>query len=261
MSNAPLRTLAEIEADLSAPIPDEYLGTKTKGGRTFTIFTWMVAQGFLNKYAPGWHGHATLTYSGERVGCVYQLCIPTSDYGLVCRAASGDDQEDDDEVPEFETTDERKKWESEQRQRQFGTPTTRAEGQAFKRAAARFGLGMYLRSRSVPTGNTARSSSNGSQATAHQPFIETPEMANTLIERLKVHFNAIKLSNEERRQVFQAVTGKSLDELKENVTALRIATERIEAIASRQDAIDLVDTSILRRPAPAEPTLLRRRNA
>jgi hypothetical protein len=130
------RTLAEVIADLSRKIPARFLKTKTKGGQQLTIFTWITTQRFLDWYAPGWQGHATLTYSGERVGCVYELCIPTSDAGLVCRAASGDDEEDDEDMDA-----------QEQRARQFGTPTTRAEGQAFKRAAARFGFGLYLRDR------------------------------------------------------------------------------------------------------------------
>ncbi len=144
------RTLAEIIADLSQPIPQEYLREKKKGGATLTIFEWMTAQRFLDWHAPGWHGHATLTYSNERVGCVYEVCIPTSDAGLVCRSASGDDSEDDDETPLFANMEERKKWEAEQRQRNYGSPTTRAEGQAFKRAATRFGFGLYLRNKGKP---------------------------------------------------------------------------------------------------------------
>lgn len=129
-----MHTLAEIIRVLSRPIPPELLTTKRKGGQEITIFTWMTCQRVLDKYAPGWQGHATLTYSGERVGCVYELCIPTSDAGMVCRAATGDDSEDDDDDSE-----------AEKRARQYGSPTTRAEGQAFKRAAARFGFGLYLR--------------------------------------------------------------------------------------------------------------------
>lgn len=128
------RTLHDVITDLSRPIPDRLLKTKKKGGREITIFTWLTAQRFLDLMAPGWSGRATLTYSGERVGCVYEICIPTSDAGLVCRAASGDDSEDDDDMTEAEV-----------KARQYGSPSTRAEGQAFKRACARFGFGMYLR--------------------------------------------------------------------------------------------------------------------
>lgn len=139
------RPLAEILADLSKEIPARLLQVKMKGGAELTFFTWITAQRFLDLYAPGWLGDATLTYSGERVGCVYRLCIPTSDAGLVCRAATGDDTEDDDEKPEFQNQVEEKAWVQQQRGRKFGSPTTRAEGQAFKRAAARFGFGLYLR--------------------------------------------------------------------------------------------------------------------
>lgn len=139
------RSLAEIEADLHREIPTRFLSDKTKGGRTFTVFSWITAQRFLNYFAPGWHGRAALTYSNERVGCVYELCIPTSDAGLVCRGATGDDSEDDDPDDIPADPDQRKKWQQDQKGRNFGSPTTRAEGQAFKRAAARFGFGIYLR--------------------------------------------------------------------------------------------------------------------
>lgn len=139
------QTLDEIIAALSKEIPARFLQVKRKGGQDLVFFTWVTAQRFLDLYAPGWHGKATLTYSEGRVGCVYEISIPTSDGGLVPRAATGDDTEDDDDMPEFQTDDERKRWVQEQRQRNYGSPTTRAEGQAFKRAAGRFGFGLYLR--------------------------------------------------------------------------------------------------------------------
>lgn len=125
------QTLACIIAALSAEIPPRFLATKKKGGQEITIFTWMTVQRFLDLLAPGWHGHATATLSGERVVCVYELCIPTEDAGLVCRAATGDEDEEEDD----------KGW---------GSAMTRAEGQAFKRAAARFGFGLYLRDKKRP---------------------------------------------------------------------------------------------------------------
>jgi hypothetical protein len=140
-----LRTLDEIIADLSKPIPPQFLTEKTKGGTKLTVFTWVIAQRFLDLYAPGWQNFNTPVLSNERVVVDCKLCIPTSDMGLVCRAATGDDSEDEDEVPDFETPEAKKKWEQEQRGRQFGSPVTRAEGQAFKRAATRFGFGLHLR--------------------------------------------------------------------------------------------------------------------
>lgn len=129
-----LRTLAEIVADLSKPIPDRFLAEKVKGGAKLTIYTWMTVQKFLDHFAPGWQNFNKPVLSNERVVVDCKLCIPTSDYGLVCRSATGDDSEDDDDDSP-----------QEQRARQYGSPTTRAEGQAFKRAAARFGFGLYLR--------------------------------------------------------------------------------------------------------------------
>lgn len=162
------RTLAEIEADLSKPIPPEMLSKKKKGGTEITIFTWVTAQRALSYYAPGWQGEPKLTYSGERVGCVFKLCIPTSDCGLVCRGASGDDSEDDDDMSD-----------SERRQREYGSPTTRAEGQAFKRAAARFGFGLYLRDK-APQRSSQSSGPHAEEPRryqkAQQPHSEPPQM-------------------------------------------------------------------------------------
>lgn len=143
------RSLADIEADLAISLPPQYLGEKRKGGQAMTIFTRWLTQQALKYYAPGWYGHEQLTISNERIACTYNLCIPTSDAGLVCRPASGDDSEDDDEMPDF-SDDEAgreaaKKWRSEQGQRAFGSPTTRASGQAFKRAATQFSFQLHLR--------------------------------------------------------------------------------------------------------------------
>jgi hypothetical protein len=148
-----LRTLAEIEADLSRRLPPRLLGTKTKGGRQITYFSVWTAQKLLDLFAHGWQSYNTFSLSGERVVCDTRLCIPTSDYGLVCRSGSGDDSEDEDEPEAFATEAARKAFETEQRQRQYGSPATRAEGQSLKRAAARFGLGVYLRGSTNTNGN------------------------------------------------------------------------------------------------------------
>ncbi len=240
MSQATLRTLDEVISDLSQPIPDEYLSTKKKGGQEITIFSWVTAQRFLDMKAPGWHGDAVLTYSGERVGCVYKLCIPTSDHGLVCRAASGDDQEDDEDETE-----------QERRQRQYGTPTTRAEAQAFKRAAGRFGFGLDLRDK--------KSAGNAAKGTAYsQGLVDTAQEREELLGRLKSHFNKLGLSNEERRQVFEAIAGKPVADV--TTGPLRSATEQVEKLRNRQAAIDLVDRRSSERRAATEPTPLRRNN-
>lgn len=118
------RTLAEIIADLSKPLPDRFLKTKTKGGTQLTFITWRTAQRLLDYYAPGWSGSVThIALSADRVAVSYAISIPTADGGIVTRSATGTEDEDDSG---------------------WGDPVTNAEQQAFKRAAARFGLALYL---------------------------------------------------------------------------------------------------------------------
>jgi len=138
------RTLQQIECDLSRVLPARLVGEKPKGGRRIKFLTWKTVQQLLDLYAPGWQNFNTAVVSNERIVVDCRLCVPTSDQGLVCRSSTGDDSEDEDEMPEFANDKERRDWEAEQGQRQYGSPTTRAEGQAFKRAARRFGLGLYL---------------------------------------------------------------------------------------------------------------------
>jgi hypothetical protein len=124
-----LRTLAEIQADLSRELPARLIQTKpknTKGGGKvqLSFINWRTAQRMLDHYAPGWQGYVTnIALSADRTAVSYQLGIPTSDFGMVWRTATGTDDEDDGG---------------------YGDPVTNAEQQAFKRAAARFGLGLYL---------------------------------------------------------------------------------------------------------------------
>lgn len=131
--SAQLRTLSEIEADLGKRIPDRLIKERKKQNSTIFFIEWETAENVLDHYAPGWEGEPTFTISGERVVCSFRICIPTQDHGLVCRGAGGDDQEDDDDMSD-----------QEKRARNFGSPATRAEAQAFKRAARRFGVGMHL---------------------------------------------------------------------------------------------------------------------
>lgn len=118
------QTLAEIIAALSKPLPDSLLQTKTKGGTQITFMSWRTCQRILDKHAPGWSGKVTqIVCTGDRTAVGYAISIPTSDCGDVMRSATGTEDEEDSG---------------------WGDPVTKAEQQAFKRAAARFGLGLYL---------------------------------------------------------------------------------------------------------------------
>jgi hypothetical protein len=47
------RTIADIITDLSKPIPDRLLKTKTVGGQKIRFIPWYTAVRFLDLYAPG----------------------------------------------------------------------------------------------------------------------------------------------------------------------------------------------------------------
>lgn len=122
-------TIGQIEAALSRPLPKQLLGSKPrknkKTGETIQLpyIPWPVANRILSKYAPGWHGRVTsIQQIGGELVLTYALTIPTAD-GEVTREATGSENLDCGS---------------------YGETAANAESQAFRRAAARFGLGLYL---------------------------------------------------------------------------------------------------------------------
>ena len=127
-NEAGTRSIAEIIALLSRPLPDELLKTKprkNKSGGTIniTFIEWHTAVRILDKYAPGWNYEIrSVTPVGGSVVVVARITIPCAD-GYVFREATGIEDED---------------------LGGYGDPASNAEAMALKRAAAKFGLGLYL---------------------------------------------------------------------------------------------------------------------
>jgi len=116
-------SLAEIQAALSRQIPPAMVSTRRQGGATLTYIPWHVANRILDKYAPGWTWEiCSTTTTSDRLFLVGRLSIPTSE-GTVYREATG---------TELLICG------------SYGDPSSNAESMAFRRAAARFGLGLYL---------------------------------------------------------------------------------------------------------------------
>lgn len=117
------RTLFEIQADLKRPIHPDITKTKPKGGQTLHFIEWHTAVRLLDKYAPGWQSEASAVIdgNGKQVVIMVRIGIPTSDYGMVWRAATSQDEDSDSG---------------------YGEAIERAEGAALRRAAAKFGLGL-----------------------------------------------------------------------------------------------------------------------
>ena len=116
-------SLDEIIFALSRPLPASILETKTLKGTAIPYLPWHTASQILDKYAPGWTWEITrIGQSDSRIFLVGRLTLCTSE-GNVYREATG--------TEELACSS-------------YGDPSSNAESMAFRRAAARFGLGLYL---------------------------------------------------------------------------------------------------------------------
>src|SRR5215213_1990205 len=118
-----LRSITEIIADLSKPIPRRFLRSKTVGGQKIHFLPWHTAVKFLDLYAPGWSYEIRhLSGIGGKLVLVSRITIPCAE-GSVYREATGQEDEDVDK---------------------YGDPSSNAESMSLRRAAAKFGLGLGL---------------------------------------------------------------------------------------------------------------------
>lgn len=119
------RPLAEILRDMNKRVPDKVLKTRSDDGVMLKYIPWYHANRMLSFYAPGWSGEVrSIIFSGDgsTVSVVYRVTVRGSD-GESWRESSGT-------AAMADTS--------------FGDPVQKAEGMAFRRACARFGLGLYL---------------------------------------------------------------------------------------------------------------------
>jgi len=116
-------SLSAIVESLSKPIPSNLLENKKLGNRTITYIPWYRAVLLLNKFAPGWQWEIRSIHStSDDLFLVGRLTIPTAE-GDVYREATGTNSLKD--AP-------------------YGDASSNAESMAFRRAAAKFGLALYL---------------------------------------------------------------------------------------------------------------------
>lgn len=119
------RPLAEILRDMNKRVPDKVLKTRNDEGVVLKYIPWYHANRILSFYAPGWSGEVrniVFSADGSTVSVVYRVTIRGSD-GECWRESSGTASMADTS---------------------YGDPVQKAEGMAFRRACARFGLGLYL---------------------------------------------------------------------------------------------------------------------
>ena len=130
-------SLKQVQEVLGRQLPANMLETKTQSGTRISYIPWHTVNSILDKYCPGWtweirQVHAT----DERLFLVGRITIPTSE-GNIYREASGTET-----LKEW--TKNKSTGEMQLREIAYGDPSSNAESMAFRRAAARFGLGLYL---------------------------------------------------------------------------------------------------------------------
>lgn len=131
---------AEIIEYLSRRLPDKLLEKKKVGNTQITFLSWKYIPPILDKYARGWCWEIThLQSTSDRIFLVGRLTIPTAD-GLVWREATGTECLK-------ETKTDKVTGEVIEREIAYGDPSSNAESMAFRRACAKFGLGLYLYSK------------------------------------------------------------------------------------------------------------------
>ena len=129
-------SLSQIQEALKRELPKSYLKRlKDKGNADY--IPWYRVNEILDKYCPGWTWEIRETIvSSDRIFLIGRLTIPTSE-GNIYREASGTEElkreRYNKDTGEYETLE-----------LAYGDPSSNAESMAFRRCAARFGLGLYL---------------------------------------------------------------------------------------------------------------------
>jgi hypothetical protein len=130
-------TIGQIIEALSRPLPESMLKTRKQGGANLAYIPWHTVNRILDKYAIGWTWEITNTVvTADRFIITGRLTIPAQE-GNIYREATGT------ETLKEEYYDKEAK-EKRIREIAYGDVSANAEGQCFRRCAARFGLGLYL---------------------------------------------------------------------------------------------------------------------
>lgn len=122
-SRAELRSIREIVKDLSKPIAQKHLRKRKQGGKEIVYLAWHDAVKYLDHFASGWcYEIRSMDSIGGKLIMTVRLSIVCAE-GIVYREATGQEDEDLDS---------------------YGNSSSNSESMALRRAAAKFGLGLYL---------------------------------------------------------------------------------------------------------------------
>lgn len=121
--NGNLRSIREIVKDLTKPVAKRHLRNRRQGGKEINYIAWHDAIKYLDHYAPGWcYEIRSMNSIGGKLIIIIRLSVPCAE-GIVFREATGQEDEEKDT---------------------YGDSSSNAESMALRRAAAKFGLGLYL---------------------------------------------------------------------------------------------------------------------
>jgi hypothetical protein len=118
------RPLADVLDGLAKPIPERLLETRRQDGQEITYVPWYRAQKILNHYTGGFWEYeiSERTFTDTRIMLTVRIVVHTAE-GVFHREGTGIESLDVD---------------------RFGDPQSNAESMAFRRAAAKWGLGLDL---------------------------------------------------------------------------------------------------------------------
>ena len=117
------RSIKQIIEDLSKPLAQRHLKTRRQGGTELTYIEWHTAVKYLDLFCPGWsYSVKSVSLVGNLVVVIASISIPSLE-GVITREATGCEPIDT---------------------KGYGDAVSNAEAMACKRAASKFGLGLYL---------------------------------------------------------------------------------------------------------------------
>ncbi|KAI3758753.1 hypothetical protein L6452_06325 [Arctium lappa] len=120
------RPISEILKELNKKVPDSLIRARTEAnGFSIKYIPWHIVNRIMNLHAPEWSGEVrSIDYSadGKSVSVTYRVTLYGTD-AEIFRESTGTSSVDDVG---------------------YGDPVQKAEAMAFRRACARFGLGLHL---------------------------------------------------------------------------------------------------------------------
>jgi len=118
-----LRSIRDIVKDLTKSVAKRHQRSRKQGGKEIAYIAWHDAIKYLDHYAPGWcYEVRSMDSIGGKLILTVRLSVPCAE-GVVYREATGQEDEDLDS---------------------YGNSSSNSESMALRRAASKFGLGLYL---------------------------------------------------------------------------------------------------------------------